>query len=345
MALIDETDLIAPEEVIRQYPSTPEHRVHDRRTEVQKILDGRDRIRKLVIMGPCSAWPSPAVEEYMDRAAELQKTVNDHVQIVGRTYIQKPRTTVGWPGPLYQPNPQLPIDINQGILECRCMMSNVARQIGCADEMLFTHNGPYFDDLLTYLAIGARSAEDAEHRYIASGLDMPVGIKNGTSGDIAIGVNGVIAAQAEHRFAYRGKQVHSTGNPYAHLILRGGGGRSNYDPESIALADKLLRAKNIQNAAIVIDASHDNSLNGSGKDPTLQEMVIQTVMLGIQNNRKEYESVKGFMIESFIHEGKQSEKGPIYDTSGMSITDPCIGWDRTERLIRRIADTLDGLTP
>jgi len=341
MALIEEADLISPEEVLGQFPSLPDHRIENRRDEIRRILDGRDPVRKLAILGPCSAWPSQAVEDYMGMTADLQEKVKDRVLLVGRTYLQKPRTTVGLPGPLYQPDPQRPVDINEGILQCRKMLSNVARRIGCADEMLFTHNGPYFDDLIAYLAIGARSTENSEHRFIASGLEMPVGIKNSTGGSIELGVNSVISAQAEHRFAYRGKQVHSTGNPYAHLILRGGGGRSNYDPESIALADKLMRGKKIANPAVIVDASHDNSLNGSGKDPTLQEMVVQTVLLGITNKRKEYEIIKGFMLESFIKEGKQDEKGPNYDMGGLSITDPCMGWERTERLVRQTADTID----
>jgi len=337
MSLTIEKPLPSAEEIAERYPILPEHAIEQRRDAVRDILSGTDK-RLMLIIGPCSAWPSEAVYEYADRLSRLQEEVSDRLLLVMRTYLQKPRTTIGWPGPLNQPHPKEPVDIVRGIEECSKMMDRVGRQLPLADEMLFTHNAPYFEDRLSYIAIGARSTEDMEHRYIASGLGMPVGMKNGTGGSIEIGVNGVLSAQAPHRFAHHQHQVLSSGNPHAHLILRGGGGRSNYDPESIAEAAKHLTAKKVKNPAIIVDASHDNSQNGSGKDAELQEIVLETVLSGIRRQRKEYNFVKGFMIESFLKDGKQSETSDTYDMGGLSITDPCLGWEKTERLIRSTAE-------
>ena len=179
-----------------------------------------------------------------------------------------------------------------------------------------------------------------EHRYVASGIEMPVGVKNTTGGDIGIGVNGVLSVQSKHTFAFHNHQVSTTGNPHAHLILRGGGGRPNYDPQSIALAQKLMHEKKIANPAIVVDASHDNSMNGHGKDPALQTLVVRSILDGIRMRREEYACVRGVMVESFLKHGKQPEKGPDYDLGGLSITDPCQGWEDSERLVRETAASL-----
>lgn len=320
------------------FPPDPQHRVEERREEVRAILRGADE-RKFFVVGPCSAWPMDAVRTYADRLARLQEDVRGQVLLILRTYIQKPRTTVGWPGPLNQPDPLVPVDIARGIRECRSMMHDIAKQIGIADEALFTHNADYFGPLLTWIALGARSGEDMEHRYVVSGLDAPVGIKHPTSGNIQVGVNSVLSAQHPHTFAYNRHEVETSGNPYAHLILRGGGGRSNYDPQSIAEADKLLRKAGVQNPAVVVDASHDNAINGSGKDPTLQAVAVRSVLLGIADRREEYAAVKGFMAESFLQEGAQPI-APDMRRDGLSVTDPCLGWEKTERLIRTMADTL-----
>ena len=344
MSLTIEHPLPDAEDILLEYPVTHEHAIDRRREDVRKILDGRDK-RLMMLVGPCSAWPFDAVREYADRLERLQEDVRDELLLIMRCYIQKPRTTVGWPGPLNQPNPKGPVNISEGIKQCSALIDDVARRAPLADEMLFTHNADYFVPKLSYLALGARSAEDMEHRYIASGVDVPVGIKNPTSGDIEIGVNGVLSVQAPHVFAYHQNQVRTSGNPYAHLILRGGGGSSNYDPQSIAKADllmeKLAAEKKIVHPAIMIDASHDNSFNGHGKDPELQSFVVETVMNGIRRNREEYRHVKGFMLESFIKHGKQSEKAEEFDMGGLSITDPCLGWEQTEELIRQTADDLD----
>lgn len=325
------------EEILEQYPITADHRVPERRQTIQNVLAGRDK-RLLMIAGPCSAYPFDTVREYADRLARLQEEIIEKMVLVLRTYIQKPRTTVGWPGPLNQPDPLAKPDLIRGIHECRRMMCDTALKLPLADEMLFTHNGPYFDDALSYLALGARSTEDMEHRYIASGLDMAVGVKNPTSGDIEIGVNGVQAVQASHTFALHKHQVETTGNPHAHLILRGGKQSSNYGPRSIALAHKLLKERKVQNPAMIVDMSHDNSLNGSGKDPALQEDVLVAVMQGIQRGREEYRNVCGFMMESNIKAGNQ-KIAPGMDPH-ISITDPCISWEDTRRILLSAADRL-----
>ena len=329
--------LPAADEIVACYPITPEHRVPERRIGIQNVLAEQDK-RLLMIVGPCSAYPFDTVREYADRLARLQEEIAEKVLLVLRTYIQKPRTIGGWPGPLNQPDPLAEPDIIRGIHACRSMMCDAALRLPIADEMLFTHNGPYFDDALSYLALGARSAEDMEHRFIASGLDMPVGVKNPTSGDIEVAVNGVRAVQAPHVFTHHQHQVETTGNPHAHLILRGGKDSSNYGPRSIADADRMLRDSNVVNPAMIVDASHDNSRNGNGKDPLLQEHVLEAVLLGMLNQREEYRHVRGFMMESNIKPGNQKI------ASGMdphvSITDPCIGWEDTRRILLSLANRL-----
>lgn len=336
------------DEVREQYPLLPSHAVEERRDGVRAILENRDdaRSRLLLVIGPCSAWPSAAVERYADQMTRLQEEVDDRVLCVMRAYLQKPRTTIGWPGPLNQPDPLGSVDVAGGIWECRKMLWNIAKQLPLADEALFTHNDAHFADLLSYIALGARSAEDMEHRYVASGFDAPVGVKNPSSGDIAIAINGVESVQASHEFAYHGHHVRTSGNPHAHLVLRGGRPPNssqvvpNYDPTSIARAHKTLLERKVRNPAIVVDASHDNSVNGTGKDPTLQLMVARSVLHGIAEGRDEYRNVVGLMIESYLKDGAQKISSAM-DLDGLSITDPCLGWEKTERLVREIADMQD----
>lgn len=335
MSLTYSHKLPDPHELAAQYPINGKHRVDHHRAAIGDVLAGRDP-RLMAIVGPCSAWPSEAVLEYADRLARLQENVQERVLLVLRCYIQKPRTTVGWPGPLNAPDPSGPTDIAKGIRACADLMYEAGQRAPLADEMLFTHNADYFTRYLSYVALGARSAEDMEHRYIASGLDMPVGVKNTTGGDIAVGVNGVLSVQTPHTFAFHQHQVSTSGNPYAHLILRGGGPKkTNYDAESLAAAATLLRKANIAHPAIVVDASHDNS----GKLPERQPDVVREIVAGIRQRREEYAAVRGVMLESFLQNGKQSDKGP-YDMGGLSITDACLGWEETERLIRDVAEDL-----
>ena len=327
-------------DIAKQYPITEEHDIAANREAVSKVLSGEDP-RLLVITGPCSAYPFDTVREYSDRLAALRdEGIREKILLVLRTYIQKPRTTVGWPGPLNQPDPLVDTNIVSGIEQCRSMMCDVGKEHPLADEMLFTHNKDYFSGILSYMALGARSAEDMEHRYIASGVDMPVGVKNSTSGDIEVGVNGVQAVQASHEFAHHGDHVRSSGNQYAHLILRGGKDSSNYSPRSIAKAHHFMTdpKRNIVNPSIVVDASHDNSRNGSGKDPLLQEHVINDVIFGVTGQREEYEHVRGFMMESNIKAGAQ-KIAPGMDPY-VSITDPCLSWEDTERILRSMAEKL-----
>ncbi len=341
MAIHVVQSLPTPEELEELYPIGPEHDVDVHRQEIKNILAGVDK-RLLMVTGPCSAWPSDAVREYSDRLARLGEDIKDRVYLVLRAYIQKPRTVAGWPGPLQQPDPLGPIDIRKGIVECRKLMSDVAKQHPLADEMLVTHNADHFDGLISYTAVGARSSEDTEHRHIASGLDSAVGVKNPTSGDIVIGVNGVQVAQMPQQFIHHNQWVRTDGNSYSHLILRGGSKGSNYDPHSIAQAHKELTnpKRGIKNPAIIVDASHDNSKNGHGKDHTLQSLVAASVMHGIKDRRAEYEYVRGLMLESFMKAGKQ-DIGPNMDLGGLSITDGCLSWEQTESLLRGIADDVD----
>ena len=346
MAQHVEKDLPTALNVNRKFPVSEEtHHVAAHRGAIQRVLTQEDR-RVLVIVGPCSASPSSAVEEFANRLKRLSEEIDQRVLVVLRTYIQKPRTTIGWPGPLNQPDPRGEPDIEAGIWECREMLWKAAQLHPLADEMLFTHNAPHFEPLLSYIALGARSAEDMEHRYIASGFDCPVGVKNNTSGDIQVGVNGVQCVQAPHVFALHNQQVRSDGNPHAHLVLRGGGGRTNYDGESIRDAAALLRKANVKNPSVLVDASHDNSLetNGNGhgkeKNPLRQLDVVDDVLAGMRERREGYDLVRGVMLESFLRTGRQSI-GPAMTLDGLSITDPCIGWKETVGVLRKIADATD----
>lgn len=340
MSLTVIRDLPEADEVSKAMPITEAHRIPENRAAVQNILGRTDPLnRRLMIIGPCSAWPFEAVREYADRLARLQEDVHEQLLLVMRTYIQKPRTTVGWPGPLNQPDPLKAPDLYKGTWKCRKMMTDVGTMLPLADEMLFTHNSAHFNPLLSYVALGARSTEDMEHRYIASGVDCPVGVKNTTSGDIKIGVNGVQSVQSPHVFAFRNQQVQTSGNPFANLVLRGGTSGGNYDPHSLAQASHLLNERGVHNPAVIVDASHDNSRNGSGKDPLLQKLVVKNILLGIEEQREEYDLVRGFMIESFLQNGNQ-KISPSMRLDGLSITDPCLGWEESERLVRDTADSL-----
>ncbi|MFH1670243.1 MAG: 3-deoxy-7-phosphoheptulonate synthase [Patescibacteria group bacterium] len=331
-------DLPTPARLDKLYPIGPKHHVDAHRSATQAILAGHDK-RLLMITGPCSAWPPEAVDAYAEKLERLQEDVQQQVFCLMRVYIQKPRTALGWPGPHNQPDPLGEPDIQEGIHQCRELMCRVGQKVPIADEMLFTGNVPHFDKLVTYTAVGARSTQDSDHRFHASGLDGPVGIKNPTSGNIEVGVDGVQVAQHANDFVRNNQWVRSHGNPSAHLILRGGEQGPNYSPQHISLASQLLMdpRREIKNPAIIIDASHDNCRNGKGKDPELQLVVLDSVMSGIRRQREEYQLVRGFMLESFLKGGCQ-KIGPDMKRDGTSITDPCLSWDRTEQAIREIAN-------
>jgi len=243
-------------------------------------------------------------------------------------------------GPLNQPDPYAAADLEAGIYYCRKMMIELLKLgYALADEALFTHNDSYFVDLLSWIAIGARSCEDQEHRIFASMIPHSVGIKNSTSGHIGVGINSIIAAQHRHTFAFHGNQIKTSGNPYAHLILRGGAGKPNCDENSMLKATRLLAAQDIQNPAIIIDASHENSVHDGAKDPLIQPQVVRDVLACRAQNPELQKSIKGFMMESFLQDGKQNLKDATCAEdlqSGKSITDGCLGIDKTIEFLRAL---------
>jgi 3-deoxy-7-phosphoheptulonate synthase len=270
---------------------------------------------------------------------ELNEKVKDKLKIIMRVYIQKPRTAKGWTGPINQPDPKLPADIEKGIVYCRKLMTEVVEMgLPIADEALFTHNARGFLELLSWVAIGARSGEDQEHRVFASSLGFPVGIKNPTHGSLKVGVNSIVAAQHQHVAVFDGYEVETAGNHYAHLVLRGGDSKPNYQINFIQEAyDNLLKAE-VLNPAIMVDVSHDNCMIDGKKDFRAQADVIFSVLESIKDKPELKKVVKGFMFESFLKEGSQNiDTVDNVDLSGLSITDPCLGWDKTESLILDLA--------
>lgn len=319
--------------------------IENDRKDLLNILSGKDA-RKILIIGPCSAWPSEAVLEYAQKLKPIADRVADKLKIVLRVYVQKPRTTVGWVGPVNQVNPYELPNVAEGILYCREMMLKVL-ELGfpIADEAVYTHKKGYLTDLYSYLAIGARSTEDQEHRIFASLMNHPVGMKNPTSGDISTGVNSVIAAQFSHVFVIDGQQIKTSGNEGAHLILRGGNGKGNCEHKHLLKAHELLEVKKVKNPAVLVDISHDNSIDSDTgkKDPLLQSKILKEVVKDMKKDENIAKTVKGFMCESFLKTGSQNlnkfEK--IEDLEyGKSITDGCIGFEETEKLIMDLAEQL-----
>lgn len=330
------------ESIIERSPigKAAEARITKDRAEVHDIIAGRDD-RLLLIVGPCSAWPMEAVLTYAKRLKKLSDSVEKHIKIIMRVYIQKPRTIKGWLGPVNQPDPYERPDIARGAAYCREMMVRVI-ELGMpiADEAVFTHNARGFAELLSWMAIGARSVEDQEHRIFASGSFCAVGMKNGTTGSIEVAVNGIVAAQHRHHAVWNGCQVETKGNPYAHLVLRGGSGGPNYGVEHMQEAKRLFEKHKVKNPAIIVDASHDNSRLNGMKDPRQQMMVVREVIALRKVNPEIRKLVKGFMIESFLKEGSQKLESlslSTIDREGLSVTDACMGWESTEKLIHEMA--------
>lgn len=317
---------------------------HDRlardRAEVRAILSGADP-RLLVIVGPCSAWPDTAVLEYARRLKALEPELEDVLKLVLRVYIQKPRTARGWTGPVNQPDPFAPADIEAGMLYCRRMMvAAVELGLAIADEALFTHNARGFLELLSWVAIGARSSEDQEHRIWASAIDVPVGMKNPTSGSIPIGVNSVLAAQSPHVAVFEGHQVETEGNPLAHLVLRGGADGPNFGLEHLLCAQRELVEKRIVHPAVLIDASHDNCKVNGRKEPLAQAEVVRSVLADLRARPELLGLVRGFLLESFLREGAQVVERCTPESvarDGLSITDPCLSWEGTAALLGELA--------
>lgn len=306
----------------------------------EAVFEGKND-KKILIIGPCSADNEDSVIDYISRLCPVQEKVKDKIVIVPRIYTNKPRTTgEGYKGMLHQPNPNEKSDLFKGIIATRHLHMRAISETGfaCADEMLYPENYQYLDDLLAYVAVGARSVEDQQHRLTASGIISPVGMKNPTSGDFEVMLNAILAAQHAHTFIYRGWEVQSDGNPYAHAILRGstnkhGESQSNYHYEDLIRLCDMYEKKQLKNQACIIDTNHSNS----GKKPLEQPRIIKEVLFSMKHNPEIGRLVKGFMVESYIVDGCQKVGGGVY---GQSITDPCLGWEKTEQLIYEMADLL-----
>lgn len=308
--------------------------------EIASVFTGESN-KKLLIIGPCSADREDAVLDYVCRLAKVQEQVKDKIIIIPRIYTNKPRTTgEGYKGMVHQPDPEKQEDMLQGLISIRHLHTKAVEMTGltCADEMLYPENHRYLSDIIGYVAIGARSVENQQHRLLASGLDVPVGMKNPTGGDLSVMMNSLVAAQASHTFLYRGWEVRTEGNPLAHAILRGyvdTNGRSlpNYHYEDLIQLYELYQKKNLANKAVIVDANHANS----GKKYLEQIRICNEVLHSCRHSDEINSIVKGFMIESYIEDGAQKIGEGCY---GKSITDPCLGWEKSEKLIYQIADQL-----
>ncbi len=332
--------LTIPVELKKLQPTTPlVDEVFARRSkEIADIFTGKDN-RLLLIIGPCSADREDSVLDYLSRLAKLEEQVSDKLYFIPRIYTNKPRTTgLGYKGMLHQPDPEAEPDMLKGIMTIRDLHMRAITESGfiCADEMLYCDNYKYLDDLLGYVAIGARSVENQDHRLTSSALDIPVGMKNPTAGDFSVMMNAITAAQNSHTFIYRGWECTSKGNPLAHAILRGYANKHNqslpnYHYEDLVLVHDLYQKSGLSNPAVIVDTNHANS----GKKPLEQVRIAKEVMQSRAYNPDLARLVKGFMIESYLEDGAQKIGEGIY---GKSITDPCLGWEKTKRLILDLAD-------
>lgn len=331
-----------PKEIKEMYPLTEEMKAlkEKRDAEIKNILSGRDN-RMLIIIGPCSADNEESVLDYLSRLKKVDGQVKDKLFIIPRIYTNKPRTTgEGYKGMLHQPDPNKGEDMLKGVIAIRELHMRAIKEIGftCADEMLYTDNHRYLSDILSYVAVGARSAEDQQHRLTASGLDIPVGMKNPTGGDISVMLNSIIAGQHPHTFIYRGWEVESAGNPYTHAILRGyvnkhGQAIPNYHYEDLINLCQVYNNEKFRNPSVIIDTNHSNS----GKKYLEQVRIAKEVLHSKRCSNDVNNLVKGLMIESYIEDGACKAQEKIY---GKSITDPCLGWEKTEKLLLELADLL-----
>ena len=332
--------LPSPEEIKQQYPLSAElTELRAKRDKMVKdVISGADD-KFLLIIGPCSADNEDSVCDYVSRLTTIQEDVKDKIVIVPRIYTNKPRTNgTGYKGIASQPNPEQKEDMVEGLIAMRKMHIRAIAESGltCADEMLYPENWGYVEDLLAYVAIGARSVEDQQHRLTVSGFDVASGMKNPTSGDFSVMLNSVYAAQQSHHFVHRGYEVETTGNPYAHVILRGatnktGSNVANYHYEDLMRLHEMYDKMDVVNPACIIDTNHSNS----GKKYKEQIRIAKEILHSRRHSEDLHKLVKGLMIESYIEEGAQSIGTGIY---GKSITDPCLGWADTERLIYDIAE-------
>ncbi len=330
-----------PKLIKEEYPLTQKAEMikKQRDTEIRNIFEGKDR-RLILVIGPCSADNEESVMDYISRLADVQQEVKDKIFIIPRIYTNKPRTTGdGYKGMLHQPDPNKAADLIKGIVAIRKLHMRAVNETGltCADEMLYPENYRYLSDILSYVAIGARSVENQQHRLTASGLDIPVGMKNPTAGDLSVMMNSITAAQHAHDFIYRGWEVASAGNDLSHAILRGyvndkGQSFPNYHYEDLANLVELYNTRpDLKNPAVIVDTNHANS----GKKYLEQPRIAKEILHSCRHNADVDKIVKGLMIESYIEDGTQKIGEGVY---GKSITDPCIGWEKTRKLIYDLAD-------
>ncbi len=332
--------LPAPEELKKEFPAggPAADAKKQRDKEICDIFEGKDK-RLLLIIGPCSADHEDAVIDYITRLRRVQDAVADKIFMIPRIYTNKPRTIgVGYKGMLHQPDPEKKADMLKGIIAIRQLHMRAVEETGftCADEMLYPENHRYLSDLLSYVAIGARSVENQQHRLTASGLGIPAGMKNPTGGDFTVMMNSIIAAQCGHTYLYRGWEVKTGGNPYAHAILRGyvdkfGRNIPNYHYEDLQHVLELYGEKEFANPAVIIDTNHSNS----GKNYLEQIRISKDIMHSCKVSPDIRKLVRGLMIESYLEDGAQEVNGHCY---GKSITNPCLGWEKTEKLIYELAD-------
>lgn len=332
--------LPTPQELKEQFPvSNKVMQIKEERDkEIRDIFSGKSD-KLILVIGPCSADHEDAVIDYISRLRKVQEKVNDKIFMIPRIYTNKPRTIgVGYKGMLHQPDPEKESDMLKGIIAIRQLHKRAIEEteFTCADEMLYPENHRYLSDLLSYIAVGARSVEDQQHRLTASGVGIPAGMKNPTGGDISVMMNSIIAAQSGHTFLYRGWEVKTKGNPYAHAILRGyvdkfGRNIPNYHYEDLQHLLEQYDGKDLQNPAVIIDTNHSNS----GKNYLEQIRISKDIMHSCKVSPEIHNLVKGLMIESYIEDGNQKVGDHCY---GKSITDPCLGWEKTEQLIYELAD-------
>ena len=331
-----------PLEMKKEFPLTERMAmVKDARdAEIKAVFEGKSD-KFILIIGPCSADHSEPVLEYISRLRRLSEQVGDKIVIIPRIYTNKPRTTgQGYKGMLHQPDPDAKPDMYKGIVAIRELHMAALRDydFSCADEMLYPENYRYLSDLLSYVAVGARSVENQQHRLTASGVGVPVGMKNPTGGDLSIMMNSIVAAQSGHTFIYRGWEVSTEGNPHAHAILRGavdysGRSVSNYHYEDLLRVQDMYEKSGLVNPSVIVDTNHNNS----GKRYLEQIRIAKDIVHSRNENADIRRLVKGLMIESYLEDGAQGVNEHVF---GKSITDPCLGWEKTEQLILDIADKL-----
>ena len=334
--------LPTPAELKEEYPVSAQvvATKAERDDEIRAIFEGKED-KLILVIGPCSADNEDAVIDYISRLRKVQDKVADKIFMIPRIYTNKPRTIgIGYKGMLHQPDPEKETDMLKGIIAIRQMHKRAVEETGftCADEMLYPENHRYLSDLLSYVAVGARSVENQQHRLTASGVGIPVGMKNPTSGDLSIMLNSIKAAQGDHTFLYRGWEVESKGNELAHAILRGsvskhGNNHANYHYEDLRKLHDAYCTGNYKNPAVIVDTNHSNS----GKKYLEQVRIANEVLHSMRHSDDIKNMVKGFMVESYIEDGSQKVEDGVY---GKSITDPCLGWEKSERLIYEIADLL-----